>query len=168
MIARPDHLTIRPNPACRIGFAGLNPSCKLTTRPAQVICPSGSLLTGVSSLISAFPTPSLGGRFVNGSGASRGEGACVWICGLPSLRAQRSNPYFLSVAAMDCFAALAMTALHLNVFGCLKIESSQGSDRSGLKLWLGVAATAARSLSPCGRGDTEPTLAGEAGRGRRW
>src|SRR6266849_271533 len=54
MIARPDHLTIRPNPACRIGFAGLNPSCKLTTRPAQVICPSGGLLTGLSSLISDF------------------------------------------------------------------------------------------------------------------
>ena len=42
MIAPPDHLTIRPNPACRIGFAGLNPSCKLTTRTAQVICPSES------------------------------------------------------------------------------------------------------------------------------
>jgi hypothetical protein len=55
MIAPPDHLTIRPNPACRIGFAGLNPSCKLTTRPARVICPSGGLLTGVSSLISDFP-----------------------------------------------------------------------------------------------------------------
>jgi hypothetical protein len=27
----------------------------LTTRPAQVICPSGGLLTGVSSLISDFP-----------------------------------------------------------------------------------------------------------------
>src|SRR5882757_3716347 len=27
----------------------------LTTRPAQVICPSGGLLTGLSSLISDFP-----------------------------------------------------------------------------------------------------------------
>src|SRR6266849_10052543 len=27
----------------------------LTTRPAQVICPSGGLLTGVSSLFSGFP-----------------------------------------------------------------------------------------------------------------
>jgi hypothetical protein len=34
---------------------GLNPSCGLTTRPAQVICPSGGLLTGESSLISDFP-----------------------------------------------------------------------------------------------------------------
>src|SRR5882724_2395140 len=32
--------------------SGLQP---LTTRPAQVICPSGSLLTGLSSLISDFP-----------------------------------------------------------------------------------------------------------------
>jgi hypothetical protein len=28
----------------------------------------------------------------------------------PSLRAKRSNPYFLFAAAMDCFASLAMTA----------------------------------------------------------
>jgi hypothetical protein len=27
----------------------------LTTRPAQVICPSGGLLTGLSSLFSDFP-----------------------------------------------------------------------------------------------------------------
>src|SRR5216683_7769872 len=33
------------------GFAGLNPCCGLTTKPAQVICPSGGLLTGVSSPI---------------------------------------------------------------------------------------------------------------------
>src|SRR5260221_12031971 len=33
----------------------LNPSYGLTTRPAQVICPSGGLWTGVSSLISDFP-----------------------------------------------------------------------------------------------------------------
>jgi hypothetical protein len=32
-----------------MGFAGLNPSYGLATRPAQVICPSGGLLTGVSS-----------------------------------------------------------------------------------------------------------------------
>jgi hypothetical protein len=38
-----------------MGFAWLNPSCGLTTKPAQVICPSGCLLTGVSSLISDFP-----------------------------------------------------------------------------------------------------------------
>jgi hypothetical protein len=79
MIARPDHLTIRPNPACRIGFAGLNPSCKLTTRPAQVICPSG-------------------GRALRVARAKRGT----------SLRAKRSNPCFLC-GEMDCFASLAMT-----------------------------------------------------------
>ena len=38
-----------------MGFAGLNPSSGWTTRPAQVICPSGCLLTGVSTLISDFP-----------------------------------------------------------------------------------------------------------------
>src|SRR3984893_4714401 len=33
----------------------LTPSIGLTTRPADVICPPGALLTGVSSLISDFP-----------------------------------------------------------------------------------------------------------------
>jgi len=36
------------------GFRGA-PSYGTTTRPAQVICPSGCLSTGVSSLISYFP-----------------------------------------------------------------------------------------------------------------
>jgi hypothetical protein len=34
-----------------MGFASLNPSYGFTTRSAQVICPSGALLTGVSSPI---------------------------------------------------------------------------------------------------------------------
>jgi hypothetical protein len=38
-----------------MGFAGLNASSGLTTKLAQVICPSGCLSTGVSSLISGFP-----------------------------------------------------------------------------------------------------------------
>jgi hypothetical protein len=38
-----------------MGFAGLNPCYGLTTKPAQVICPSGGLSTGVSSLISDIP-----------------------------------------------------------------------------------------------------------------
>ena len=42
----------------------------------------------------AFPTPSLGGRFSNASGASRGEGVKVYLDS-SSLRAQRSNPFFL-------------------------------------------------------------------------
>ena len=42
----------------------------------------------------AFPTPSLGERLINGSGALRGE--VVNVClDLSSLRAQRSNPFFL-------------------------------------------------------------------------
>src|SRR6195256_2299935 len=58
----------------------------------------------------AFPTPSLGGRFINGSGALRREVAKPYL-ELASLRAQRSNPFFLFVAAMGCFVAslLAMT-----------------------------------------------------------
>jgi hypothetical protein len=48
---------------------------------------------------------------------------------------------------MDCFASLAMTVSGPPVIGCLKIESSRGSDPSGLTFWLGVAATVARSLS---------------------
>ena len=51
MTARPDHLTIRPNLARRWSKAQ---PIKLT-RPARVICPSGRLLRGVSSLISDFP-----------------------------------------------------------------------------------------------------------------
>src|SRR3981189_2579068 len=38
----------------------------------------------------AFPTPSLGGKFINGSGAWRGENGYVRL-EFPSLRAQRSN-----------------------------------------------------------------------------
>src|SRR5712664_4224833 len=53
------------------------------------------------------PRPLLGERFINGSGASRGENVNVCL-ELPSLRAQRSNPFFLC-GLMDCFAALAMT-----------------------------------------------------------
>ncbi len=41
---------------------------------------------------------------------------------VPSLRAKRSNPYFLC-CEMDCFASLAMTATTEFVFGCLKMES---------------------------------------------
>src|SRR3984885_978699 len=59
----------------------------------------------------AFPTPSLGERFLQQLGriAPRGAKTHVWI-GPPSLRGaqRRSNPYFLC-CAMDCFAPLAMT-----------------------------------------------------------
>src|SRR6266851_2025932 len=43
----------------------------------------------------AFPTPSLGERFMHNSSAWRGE---VVNVRLPSLRAQRSNPSFLCAA----------------------------------------------------------------------
>ena len=45
----------------------------------------------------AFPTPSLGERFINASGASRREGVNVCL-DLTSLGAKRSNPFFLTVA----------------------------------------------------------------------
>src|SRR6266446_897563 len=62
------------------------------------------------------PRPRLG-REINanlGRSAPREREA---VCGIraTSLRAKRSNPPFLSLRGrMDCFAPLAMTALHLN------------------------------------------------------
>jgi hypothetical protein len=38
-----------------MGSRGLNPSLRIDDKTAQVICPSGCLSTGVSSLISDFP-----------------------------------------------------------------------------------------------------------------
>ncbi len=56
IVARMERSEIRdsrdPGPGLRFAPSGLQP---LTIRPAQVICPSGGLLTGVSSLISDFP-----------------------------------------------------------------------------------------------------------------
>jgi hypothetical protein len=56
----------------------------------------------------AFPTPSLGGRFSNTSGASRREDEVVSGIGGPSLRAKRSNPFFPSLCGeVNCFVACA-------------------------------------------------------------
>ena len=54
----------------------------------------------------AFPTPSLGGRFINGSGAWRGGvvNACLDV--IASAAKQSISP---RKGRMDCFAALAMT-----------------------------------------------------------
>jgi len=58
----------------------------------------------------AFPTPSLGGRFINGSGAWRGEvvNACLELrlAVIASAAKQSTSP---RKGRMDCFAALAMT-----------------------------------------------------------
>src|SRR5467141_1250211 len=55
----------------------------------------------------AFPTPSLGGRFINGSGALRGE--VVKLC--LDVIASAAKQSILSLRGkMDCFASLAMTA----------------------------------------------------------
>src|SRR5216684_5525073 len=84
----------------------------------------------------AFPTPSKGERFINGSGALRGEVANVYV-GLEQRHCEptgRANARPMTGSAkqsisphkrMDCFVAslLAMTVLHLNRRGCLKIES---------------------------------------------
>jgi hypothetical protein len=54
--------------------------------------------------------PDEGARFINGSGALRGEGVNARL-DFSSLRAQRSNPSLLRKGRMDCFASLAMTAV---------------------------------------------------------
>src|SRR6266705_3025376 len=55
----------------------------------------------------AFPTPSLGGRLINASGAWRGEGVNVRL----DVIASAAKQSILSLRGeMDCFAALAMTA----------------------------------------------------------
>jgi len=54
----------------------------------------------------AFPTPSLGGRFINASGAWRGEGVNVRLDVIASAAKQSISP---RKGRMDCFAALAMT-----------------------------------------------------------
>ena len=59
----------------------------------------------------AFPTPSLGGRFINGSGASRGEDVNVCLNVIASEAKQSISP---RKERMDCFASLAMTALLLS------------------------------------------------------
>jgi hypothetical protein len=58
----------------------------------------------------AFPTPSKGERFINGSGASRGGGANsrLQFHVIASEAKQSISP---RKERMDCFAALAMTAL---------------------------------------------------------
>ena len=61
----------------------------------------------------AFPTPSLGGRFFNGSGALRGEVANVCL----DVIASEAKQSILSLRGkMDCFAALAMTAGAMDCF----------------------------------------------------
>ena len=60
---------------------------------------------------SGVPHALLGGRFFNGSGAWRGEVANVCL----DVIASEAKQSILSLRGeMDCFAALAMTALHLN------------------------------------------------------
>jgi hypothetical protein len=48
----------------------------------------------------------MGGRFINDSGASRGEGARVCLAVIASAAKQSIAP---RKGRMDCFAALAMT-----------------------------------------------------------
>ncbi|HTF74119.1 MAG TPA: hypothetical protein VK620_07275, partial [Bradyrhizobium sp.] len=54
----------------------------------------------------AFPTPSLGERFINASGAWRGEVANVCLDVIASAAKQSISP---RKGRMDCFASLAMT-----------------------------------------------------------
>jgi hypothetical protein len=39
--------------------------------------------------------------------APQDDGLAWWVSGVPSLRAKRSNPFFLCALAMDCFVANA-------------------------------------------------------------
>src|SRR5258705_8718879 len=54
----------------------------------------------------AFPTPSLGGRFINASGALRGE--VVSVC-LDVIASEAKQSILSLRGTMDCFASLAMT-----------------------------------------------------------
>ena len=54
------------------------------------------------------PRPLLGGRFINGSGAWRGEVANVRL----DVIASAAKQSIVLVSAMDCFASLAMTVLY--------------------------------------------------------
>ena len=70
----------------------------------------------------AFPTPSLGGRFINASGALRGEGEKLYR-EFHVIASEAKQSILPLRREMDCFASLAMTVLHLNRRGSLKIES---------------------------------------------
>jgi hypothetical protein len=82
----------------------------------------------------AFPTPSLGESFINGSGALRGEGVNAHLDS-SSLRAERSNPFFLYAARWIASRSLSSGAHSRDPLarndgsttdcrGCLKIESA--------------------------------------------
>jgi hypothetical protein len=57
--------------------------------------------------------PSLGERFINGSGALRGEGEVV--CGFFVIASAAKQSISPLKERMDCFAALAMTVSKLRV-----------------------------------------------------
>jgi hypothetical protein len=63
----------------------------------------------------------LGERFINGSGALRGEGVHSRLDVIASEAKQSISP---RKGRMDCFVAslLATTALHLNRRGCLNFD----------------------------------------------
>ena len=71
-------------------------------RPTNTKCTRGRGCNGHP----AFPTPSLGGRFINGSGALRGEAVNVCL----DVIASAAKQSILSLrGTMDCYASLAMT-----------------------------------------------------------
>jgi hypothetical protein len=107
IVARMERSEIRDSrdagPGLRFAPSGLQP---LTIRPAQVICPSGSFLTGLSSLTSDFPKnivpTSPGIRHPHAlfwardkrktSGASRREIANVCLMDKSTPHSQSSSP----------------------------------------------------------------------------
>ena len=68
------------------------------------------------------PRPLLGGRFSNASGALRGEGETLYR-EFHVIASEAKQSILPLRREMDCFASLAMTVLHLNRRGSLKIES---------------------------------------------
>jgi len=97
----------------------------------------------------------LGGRFINGSGALRGEAENAWLELERRHCEERSDEAIHSFFArtMDCFASLAMTALQRIVLGSLKIESGICAEsvmtlekRFALSSWPGIAVRRTASL----------------------
>ena len=69
----------------------------------------------------------LGGRFINGLGAWRGEGVKVCLDVIASEAKQSISP---RKGRMDCFAALAMTARALDCFAPLAMTAGALESRS--------------------------------------
>src|ERR1700716_3136615 len=101
---KPDHrgeheVSRKPS---RAGMPGLTGEPVVTTLVCFLLCTRGCGCIGARH----SPRPLISGRKIQ---AHLGRIA-PRECGNTSLRAKRSNPFFLACCSMDCFASLAMTA----------------------------------------------------------